>query len=722
MAKRVKIRQHDITDCGAACLSSVASYYGLNIPLSRIRQYASTDTKGTNVLGMIEAGEKMGFLAKGVRGELDSLFKIPKPAIAHVLVNEVLKHFVVIYKVSQHHILIMDPADGKFHKMTHEEFKKIWTGVLLLLLPGDRFETGNKKVSISRRLWYLLQPHRPILTQALVGAAIYTILGLSTSVYVQKIVDYVLVGRNTNLLNLMSVVMLIVLGVQIFISVIKSTFVLKTGQLIDARLVLGYYKHLMSLPQKFFDTMRVGEIISRVNDAVKIRLFINNTLIEALVNGFTVLFAFALMFIYWWKLALIMLLIIPVYVLIYWITNSLNKKRQRKIMESSAELESQLVESLNGIYTIKSFGFEHLMNIKTETKFVSVLKSVYRSGLNDIFSANSSDFTSRLFTIILLWSGSYYVLQNELTPGELLSFYALIGYLTNPIMGLISMNKTLQDALIASDRLFELMDLEKEKDQKHIAIEQEQLGDIKFIDVHFRYGSRTKVFNNLNVCIKNGKISAIVGESGSGKTTLMTLLQKLYVPEKGIVKIGDLDLDYIDSESLRQIIGVVPQKIDLFSGSVLENIAVGEFNPDMPKVIRLCSELNILDFIEELPSGFNSFLGENGSLLSGGQRQKIAIARALYRDPEILILDEATASLDSSAEKHVHKLIQGLSKEGKTVIIIAHRLSTVLQADEIFVLDKGKLVESGNHRNLMEKEGKYYTLWKNQFPWFEKSF
>ena len=284
------VKQHDITDCGAACLASIAAHHKLKVPIARIRQYASTDKKGTNVLGMIEAAAKLGFSAKGVKGPFESLFKIPKPAIAHVIVKEVLHHFVVIYDTTEKYIEVMDPGDGQMHKLTHEEFQKQWTGILILLAPNEDFAAGNEKVSVTKRFWHLIRPHKSIMTQALVGALIYTILGLSTSVYVQKIVDHVLVDGNTNLLNLLGVVMVVLLILQVFIGSTKSIFTLKTGQKIDAQLILGYYKHLLKLPQQFFDTMRVGEIISRVNDAVKIRAFINDVSVNLIVNVLVVVF------------------------------------------------------------------------------------------------------------------------------------------------------------------------------------------------------------------------------------------------------------------------------------------------------------------------------------------------------------------------------------------------------------------------------------------------
>ncbi len=713
---KINIKQHDITDCGATCLASISAHYKLEIPIARIRQFAGTDKKGTNVLGLIEAAQKLGFDSKGVRGDFDSLFKIPKPAIAHIIVKERLQHYIVIYKVDKKHITIMDPGTGKIHKKTHEEFKIEWTGVLVLLLPDENFTTGNEKVSILKRFWFLLKPHKLVLIQALIGAIIYTLLGLSTSIYIQKITDHVLIGGNTKLLNLLSVIMLILLLVQILMGVFKDIFIIKTGQQIDARLILGYYKHLLKLPQQFFDTMRVGEIISRINDAVKIRIFINSTSLLLTVNFFIVIFSFALMFSYYWKLAMIMLAIIPVYLIIYWITNRLNKKTERKIMERAADLESQLVESLNAVGTIKRFGLEDFANIKTETRFISLLHIGYTSALNSIFSGTSSQTVSRLFTIILLWSGTYFVIDQEITPGELMSFYAIIGYFTGPISSLIGANKSIQNAMIAADRLFEIMDLEREETENKFKLTADKIDDISFKNVKFRYGTRVEVFDNFNLTIPKGKITAIVGESGSGKSTLISLLQNMYPLQSGSIRIGAIDLKYIENKSLRQLVSVVPQKIDLFAGNVIDNIAIGDFQPNMERILEICKNIGILEFIETLPNGFNTYLGENGATLSGGQKQRIAIARALYKQPEILVLDEATSSLDSTSENYIQRTIQNLRKQGKTIIVIAHRLSTVTHADLIVVLEKGKVIEQGNHKELYDKKEYYYNFWKQQLP------
>jgi ATP-binding cassette subfamily B protein len=712
----IRVKQRDISDCGAACLASVARFYNLDVAVTKIRQHAGTNQKGTNLAGMLEAAKYLGFDAKGVRGTLESLFQVQLPVIAHVIVNGQLQHYVVIYKISKQKISIMDPADGKSIVKKLSEFKEEWTGVLLLLVPNDDFIQGNQKISFYRRFYDLLKPHRSILIQTLIGAVIYTLLGLSMSIFVQKIVDFVLVDGNRNLLNIMSIGMLIILSLQIILGIFKSFFMVRTGQIIDTRLILGYYKHLLKLPQQFFDNMRVGDITSRIGDAVKIRLFINDVSINLAVNLFMLLFAFMLMFTYYWKLALLLLVIIPLYSAIYLITNMLNKKVQRKLMENAADLESQLVESLNAVGTIKRFGLENHANRKTELRFMTLLDTVYKSAMNSVFSGSSTELVSHSFTIILLWVGAGFVLDKQISPGELLSFYTLIGYFTGPVSSFVGMNKTVQDAIIASDRLFEIMEMEQENDKNKFDLSVLNIGNIRFLDVSFRYGSRVLVFDKLNLEIPSRKLTGIVGESGSGKSTLMSILQNIYPVHGGQVFIGDYAINHISNTSLRRIIAVVPQKIDLFSADVITNISIGDEEPDIKKIIGICNLLGIIHFIDQLPNGFQTQLGENGSSLSGGQKQRIAIARALYRDPEILILDEASSSLDPVSEKYVQDTIEVLLSENKTVIVISHRLSSIQRAGLIIVLKDGKVVEEGKHAELLAQQGEYYHLWSQQIP------
>lgn len=716
MKKDALIKQRDITDCGAACLCSIANHYDLKMPVSKIRQIAGTDKKGTNALGLIEAATKMGFSAKGVKGDISAIPKIPVPTIAHVIVKEVLHHYVVIYQTSEKEVKVMDPATGKLETYTIEDFEKIWTGVLILLAPNENFEKMDLKVSVNSRFWFLIKPHRGLIIQSIVGAAIFTLIGLTSAIYVQKIIDFVLPSANQNLLNLLSVGMLFLLIIQVIVNVFKSIFILKTGQQIDAKLILGYYKHILSLPQRFFDTMRVGEIISRINDAVKIRSFINESAIDILINCFIILFSFGLMFTYYWKLAVIILIVVPFYALVYGLSNRFNKKVERKVMENAADLESQLVESLNNVKTIKSFGMQSFANLKTETKFVNLLTSIYKSGLNGIFSNNASLSLSRLFTIILLWVGAMMVLNQTITAGELMSFYAIIGYFTSPVSNLIGANKTYQNARIAADRLFEIMDLEGASDEEKQPMDKEDIGDIQFQKVKFRYGTRVNVFESFDLTIEKGKLTAIVGESGSGKSTIASILKRLYPVESGKVMIGNYNLEAIREDSLNNLIGIVPQQIDLFAGSLMDNIALGEFQPDPQRIVNLAHEIGALQFINDLPGGFNTFLGENGLNLSGGQRQRLAILRALYPNPEIIIFDEATSALDNKSEELIIKTMLKLRDQGKTVIAITHRVGAAEVADKAILLDKGILVAQGSHSLMLEENEQYSHYWQASIP------
>ena len=721
MNKRIKVKQHDITDCGAACLSSISSYYGLDLPLSKIRQIAHTDRRGTNILGLTEAAHKLGFDTKAVKSVHDDgtvnlipLQQIPTPAIAHVIVNNKLLHYVVIYRVSKSFITIMDPATGELHKKKLDDFAKEWTGILVLMLPTEDFRKGDSTVSMLSRFMFLLKPHKGIITQAIIGALIYTLLGLGTSIYVQKIVDFVIPDGNKNLLNLLSIVMIAILIISLFIKYIKTIFMVKTGLKIDTRLILGYYKHLLKLPQSFFDNMRSGEIISRINDAVKIRTFINETLVSLTVNIFTIILAFGLMFTYYWKLAIIMIVVLPLFAIVYALYNRANKIVQRKVMENAADLQAQLVESINTAGTIKRFNLEEYAHIKTETQFVKFIRSAFKSSTNSIWTSIGTESISRVFTIILLWTGTAFVLENVITSGELMSFYALMGYFIGPVASLVNINRSYQDAKIAASRLFEIMDLDVEEYENKIEMSVDQCGDILFNNVKFRYGTRTEVFNDLTLRFPKGKVSAIVGESGSGKTTIASLILNLYPIESGNISIGNVDVNHIKNSDLRSIISIVPQKIDLFEGTILENIALDSFKPDMKKVIDICRDMDFLTFIESLPMGFNTNVGENGVQLSGGQRQRIAIARALYKEPQILILDEATSALDSESEQSIKMIVENLRKQGKTVIIIAHRLGTVMNSDNIIVLNNGKMTEQGTHNELIALKGDYYNYWKSQ--------
>ena len=711
----IEVKQHDIMDCGAACISSVGNFHKIYVPITKIRQWSETDNNGANVIGLIGALDKMGFHAKGVKASIQAIDKIPLPSIAHMMYENRLQHFVVIYKVKKKSLTIMDPSLGYLIQLSLKEFETNWSSALILIAPKSNFSPSNFKQSNITRFYSLIKPHKSILYQSIFGALLYTILGLSIPIYIQKITDHVLINGNKNLLNLMSSLMILLISIQAIIGAKKTVLVMKTGQLIDAQLILGYYTHIMNLPQRFFDTMRIGEIISRINDAIKIRNFINETALEILVNSLVIMFTIMLMFTYYWKLALIISFIIPIYAGIYFSMNYLNKRNERKIMEVSAKLETQLVESINHAKTIKEFGIEEFSNTQIEHRFIKLLFTGFKSGLNSLFASASSQYLSSILTIIILWFGSYYVIDGMLTPGELFSFYALIGFFTGPVSMLIGANKSIQNALIASDRLFEIMDLEIESiSQGKLTLQKSDLGDIQFQHVTFSYGNKAKLFVDFNLTIYQNQVTALVGESGCGKTTLFSLFQQLYPIKEGSIFIGHYNMNDINVKDLRSMVGIISQDLQLFSGNIIENIALGDPNPDIKRVLDICIQLEINEFIERLPNSYNTEIGENGTLLSGGQKQRIAFARAIYKKPEILLLDEATSSLDSNSELPIKKFIESYKKQFKTIIIIAHRLSTIKSVDRIIFLKRGQVQEVGTHQELINLKGEYNSLWQLQ--------
>ncbi len=707
------VRQRDSADCGAACLVSIAAWYRLRLPIARVRQLTHTDTQGTTALGLVRAATRLGFQAKGVRATREALTMLPLPAIAHIVRGRA-QHWVVLSRARAKGVEIMDPAVGARRRLDRESFESEWSGAIVLLVPTRGFAHGDRRTSIVQRFMSLVAPHRGILAMALLGAVVHTALGLTTTVYVQQVVDHVLVDGNRNLLNLMSVVLVIAIVAQTFVGRTKGLLILHTGQQIDAALILGYYRHLLALPQRFFDAMRIGEITSRIGDAVKIRALINDVALELVMSVLVITFSLGTLFIYNAMLGAVVLGTIPFYAAIWAVANSRNRRVSRDLMERAAELQSQVVESISVVGTIKRFGLEADMELRTEVRFVRLLRAVFQAARTSLATATATAMVSRLAVVAVLWVGSTLVIDRRLTPGELMSSYALLGYLTGPLLTLITANRTIQDALIAADRLFEIMDLDRDRVSAHATIGAASAGDIELEHVSFRYGARAPVLRDLTLRFRRGTITAIVGESGSGKTTIAALIQRVYLAEEGSVRIGGIDVRHLGAESIRRLVCTVPQRIDLIAASVVENLTLGDPAPDASRAFDAMRAAGIAETIDRLPNGLNTEIGENGAMLSGGERQRLAIARALYRDPEVLILDEATSSLDGPSVLRVRRLMEERRTRGLTVIVIAHDLDLASGADHIVVMRDGAVVEEGCHADLVGRRGTYRSLWESR--------
>jgi ATP-binding cassette subfamily B protein len=671
----------------------VLAHYGWQVAVSRIRESARTDEKGTTMLGMLRALEAFQFEAKGLCGTAEHLNRLPTPFIAHIIRPDGYHHYVTVYKVSRKDLRIMDPECGRMKRWLLSLFKEQWSGNVIALVPRPGVPENMKASSNPDRFIQLLRPlWKPVL-QAMITAILYTLLGLSSSIYLGKLTDHVFVTHNQGLLNLMSLAMIWITLAMIYLSISRSGIMLKTGQVIDTHLIASYYRHLFSLPQRFFDSMKTGEIISRINDAVKIRVFINEAAIGIMVNFLVLAFSFTTMFILHLKLSWIMASILPIYAVIYLVFNQRNRRLERGVMENAAKLEDQLVESLEISYCIRQFGLRGLMQQRTEKRLNALLDSVYHSGWNAIFASAGTETVNRLFTILLLWVGTFFVIRDSLTPGNLLSFYALMGYFTGPVAGLIGASRIYQNAAIAADRLFEIFDLEAEEKAEKKVFQRDQFGDIVLKGVSFSYGSRGAQLKEVDLVIPEGCITAITGASGSGKSTLSRLVQHLYPVDEGRITIRGCDTRSFTKESVRSIIGVVSQKIHFFTGSLLENIAPGIRDPDIVLATRLLKQVGLQTLIDSLPEGLDSLLTGNGSNLSGGERQRLALVRALYRKPLLLIMDEATSSLDPQAAFHIHRMLLGLREQKMTILLITHQSSFASLADHLYRMDLGRIVE-----------------------------
>ncbi|WP_286905717.1 peptidase domain-containing ABC transporter [Clostridium sp. UBA1652] len=718
LKKYVCIKQHDIKDCGAACLATISKQYGLKIPISKIREVAGTDKQGTSAYGVIKAAENLGFTAKGVKvSKPEDIFQdFPKPAIAHVIIDGALLHYVVIHKVTKEEIIIADPAKG-IVKMKPEEFYKIWTGVLILMVPSATFEKGDETKGLFQRFWGLIKVQKNLLINIFISSILITLLGIIGSFYFKFLLDDILPNTLDNSLLVISLAMIGLAVFKILTEFFRTMLLIHLSQNIDIPLLLGYYNHVISLPMNFFGTRKVGEIVSRFNDASKIRDAISSATLTLMIDTLMAIAGGAILFKQNSKMFFLCFIPIVLYLILVFVFKKPLEDVNRNTMEDNAKLTSYLVESLNGIETVKAFNGENKVNLETEKKFIRLIKSVFKYGYVNNLQGSIKGTVKGVFGIVVLWMGAYLVLKGDITIGSLISFNALLAYFIEPIERLINLQPTLQSAMVAADRLGEILDLEAEKsvDEDKKINPTTLNGEIVFQNVDFRYGTRQLILNDINMKIGKGEKIALVGESGSGKTTIAKLLMNFYQCEKGEVILNSYNIKDINREALRDKIAYISQDAFFFSGTIKENLEFANPDATYEEIIETCKYAQIHEFINNLPTRYDTMLEENATNLSGGQKQRLAIARALLRKPEILIMDEATSNLDSITEKAIERTIEECTKN-VTTVIIAHRLSTIMRCDKIYVIDKGHVAEYGTHEELMNSRGYYYNLWSQQIP------
>ncbi len=707
------VPQAEEMDCGAACLAMICKHYGIPVSLGKLREMANVTTEGATMESLARVGESLGFATRGTQCTFGALLGFRLPFIAHWEGY----HYIVVYGISKRHVWVADPGPG-FRKLTVEEFEKGWSGTCLLFEPGSGMAAP---VTRSRSPWArfvdYLRPYQKVLGHLFVATLIIQLLGVAPPVITQIILDQVIVHNDVPLLNLLIVGLVITTVFSQLTMVLRAFLANHMVRSLDFSMMSSFFKHVMSLPISFFHTRKVGDIVARFQENQTIRAFLTESTITSVLNLLMVFIYFTILFIYSATLTwLLIAFVVPILLLTVLVTPRL-KQYARDAFAASTEAESILMETLSGAETVKGMGLERQMRLKWESKYAKALDVQYRAHRFGILAGFASQLLNAATTVVILWIGANLVLANELTIGQLIAFNALMGSVMTPLMGLVGLWTQINEAGVAMERLGDILDIEPEQKPEDVpsrVMLPDLEGRIVFENVYFRYDSSGDyVLENIDLSIEPGQTVAIVGLSGSGKTTLAKLIVGFYEPTEGRIMVDGYDLSHIDKEYYRAQVGYVMQSNLLFSGTILENIAAGDENPDRRRVIEVARLADAHGFVQNLPMGYQTVVGERGMGLSGGQVQRLCIARALYHDPRLLILDEATSALDTQSEGNILSNMQKFL-QGRTAVVIAHRLSTIMHADKILVLYEGAIVEQGTHQELLDRQGMYYQLVQKQ--------
>ncbi|BDB24979.1 peptidase domain-containing ABC transporter [Cupriavidus sp. P-10] len=707
------VEQAEEMDCGAACLAMICRHYGIPMTLGKLRELANVTTQGATLDSLARAGESLGFTTRGVQCTRDSLMGFELPFIVHWEGY----HYVVVYGISSRWVWVADPAIG-FRKMSAEEFERGWSGTCLLFSPGE----SMTQLSVQRSPWLrfisYLAPYKKILAHLFLATFVIQMLGVVPPLIIQNILDGVVVHQNVGLLHLLIAGLIIANVFSQLMSTIRAYLANFMVRNMDFAMMSHFFKHTMSLPLSFFAKRKTGDIFARFQENQTIRAFLTESTVTTALNLLMVFIYFTIMFLYNVKLTLLLIaFVIPIAALTIVVTPKV-KTYAREVFAASTDAKAYLMETLGGAETVKGMGIERPVRLRWERKYTKALEAQYKAQAFHILVGLVSQLLNAATTIAVLWVGATLVLERELTIGQLIAFNAFMGSVLAPLMGLVALWSQLNDAGVAMERLGDVLDLEPEQKPQDVlsrVMLPDLQGEIVMKDLYFRYGGEDTpyVLENISFTIRPGEMVAIVGRSGSGKTTLAKLLVGFYKPTEGSMSVDGYDLNVIDAAFYRAQVGYVMQSNLLFSGTIAENIACGDDSPDRRRIEEVARMADAHAFISKLPLGYEQVVGERGMGLSGGQIQRLCIARALYHDPRLLVFDEATSALDTQSESNILANMQEILR-GRTAVIIAHRLSTIMQADKILVLYEGSIVEQGRHEELLERKGMYFQLVQKQ--------
>jgi len=711
-------------DCGPTCLRMIAKFHGKSIPLAYLREQAHISREGVSLLGISDAAESIGLRTIGTKVSFEQLVKdVPKPCIVHWDQN----HFVVLYEVRKGKIQIADPAFGLV-KYTEAEFKQHWLalandgeskGICLLLQPTPAFyeqEDEKRTGGGFSFLFRYLKPHRRLLGQLLIGFVAASIIQLVFPFLTQSLVDVGINNQDMDFIYLVLIAQMVLFIGQMSIEFIRSWILLHISTRINISIISDFLIKLMKLPIGFFDTKMIGDLMQRIQDHRRIERFLTTQTLGVLFSVVS-LSVFAIVLAIYSRIILLIFLIGSVIYMV-WVWLFMRKRRELDYKKFSQLSDNQgmLIQLINGMQEIKLNNFEKQKRWEWERIQARLFRLNVQNLSVDQYQQAGSVFVNQTKNILITVVAAMAVLNGNMTLGMMLAVQFIIGQMNSPLNELINFMQLAQEAKISLERLGEIHNKKEEEDKGKPLLNTMPLDQTLYLEnIVFQYEGphSPKVLNRINLIIPEKKITAIVGTSGSGKTTLVKLLLGFYPPVSGKIRVGETDLQNFSQQWWRTMVGAVMQDGFIFSDTITANIAVGVERLEKERLLFAAKMANLMDLIEQLPLGFNTKIGSDGHGLSQGQKQRILIARVIYKNPDYLFFDEATNALDANNEKVIMENLKQVYK-GKTVIVVAHRLSTVKNADQIVVLERGEIVETGNHEELTAKHGAYYNLVKNQ--------